>query len=68
MGLYSTNIEERVRDVELTNPTINRLTHYFNILSEEIEFLQDNGIKDFFLLNSSNKIQMIKPFHNKTSL
>ena len=64
MSFHITKLEEKVRDIDFTNPTINRLAHYSNILSEQVEFIKDNGVKDFSLLDSSSKIQEIDPFSN----
>lgn len=64
MGLYHTNLEERVSDVDLTNSAINRITHCYNIASEEISIIKDNGIRDFYIIDSSSKTQIMKPFNN----
>jgi len=68
MSFNNTKLKEKVRDIDFTNPTINRLVHYSNLLSEQIDFIKDNGVKDFSLFNSSNKIQTINPFNNETFL
>lgn len=68
MNFSSINLKEKVRDVDFTNPTINRLAHYSNILEEKDGFIKDNAIRDFSLLNSSNKIQIIDPFDSQIFL
>ena len=68
MEFYHTNLEEKVRDIDFTNPTINRLVYYANLLSEQCEFIKDNGVRDLALLNSSKEIQTIDPFHNQIFL
>lgn len=50
MGLYHTNLEERVRDVDLTNSAINRITHCYNIASEEIRLSKIMALETFILL------------------
>jgi len=65
---FNNKLKEKVRDIDFTNPTINRLVQYSNLLSEQIDFIKDNGVKDFSLFNSSNKIQTINPFNNETFL
>lgn len=50
------------RSKEFCNSTVNRLTHYSNILAEQSEFINDNGIKDFSLVDSSKKVQMMRNY------
>lgn len=68
MSLNTTKLKEKVRDIDFTNPTINRLVHYSNLLLEQSDFIKDNGVKDFSLFDSSNKTQTINPFINETFL
>lgn len=68
MNFHGTNLEEKVRDIDFTNPTINRMAHYTNILSEQCEIVKDNGVKDFSLFTSSDKIKAIDPFSNQIFL
>lgn len=68
MSFHNTKLKEKVRDIDFTNQTINRLAHYSNILTEQLDFIKDNGVKDFSLFDSSNKTQAIDPFSNQTFL
>lgn len=54
--------EERIRNVDYTNQTINRLISYSNILTTGCSYLKDNGVTDFSLIdyiNDSDKIRLI---------
>ncbi len=62
------SLDEKIRDIDFTNPAINRLVHYSNILLEQIQYLKDNGVKDFSLINDTNKIHGITPFDKEPFL
>lgn len=68
MSIHSKKVEEKVRDIDFTNPTINRIFNYSNILNDQSEFLKDNGVTDFSLIDSLNGIQIIDPFNSQTFL
>lgn len=54
--------EERIRYVDYTNRTINRLVSYSNILTEGYIYLKDNGVTEFSMIdyvNDSDKSKLI---------
>lgn len=60
--------EEKVRNVDFTNQTINRFVCYSNILNGGCDFLKDNGINDFYLLNYIDDSDNTKLFDNESFL
>jgi len=68
MNIQNIKKEEKVRDIDFTNPTINRIVHYSNLFSEKSEFFKDNGVTDFLQIDSSNGFQIMDPFNNEIFL
>lgn len=68
MNIHSRKAEEKVRDIDFTNPAINRIFNYSNILNDQCEFLKDNGVTDFSLIDSLDGIQIIDPFNSQNFL
>lgn len=60
--------EEKVRDVDFTNSSDNWLVCYSNILNSGCDFLKDNTINDFRLLNYIDDSGNAKLFDNKSFL
>ncbi len=53
-------IEEKVRDVDYTNPSINRLTIYSNLLMEGNQTFRDNAVTDLAFIDCVNGIKNSK--------
>lgn len=68
MNIQSKKKEEKVRDIDLTNPTINRIVHYSNLLNDKTEFFKDNGVTDFSQIESAFGFQSIDQFNNEIFL
>ena len=68
MNIQNKKKEEKVRDIDFTNPAINRIVHYTNLLNDKSEFFQDNGVTDFLQIDSSNGFQIIDSFNNEIFL
>lgn len=68
MNIQNKKKEEKVRDFEFTNPTINRIVHYTNLLNETDDFLRDNGVTDFSQITSSKGIQIINSSNSEILL
>lgn len=63
MNIQNKKKEEKVRDMEFTNPTINRMIYYSNLLNEKSEFFKDNGVIDFSQIETAKGFQIIDPFN-----
>lgn len=68
MNIQSKKREEKVRDIDFTNPAINRIIHYSNLLNDSSDFFRDNGVTDFSQINSANGFQIIDPLNNEVFL
>lgn len=68
MNIQSKKREEKVRDIEFTNPTISRIICYSNLLNDKSDFFKDNGVTDFSQINSSIGLQTIDPLSNEVFL
>ena len=51
--------EERIRYINFSNQTTNKLIVYSNILSEGCIYLKDNGINKLTQNNNTEKIKLI---------
>lgn len=68
MNIQSKKKEEKVRDVDFTNPTINRIVHYTNLLNEKNDFFKDNGITDFSQIESCKEIKLTNSYNSEIFL
>lgn len=68
MNIQNKKRDEKVRDIDFTNPSINRIIHYSNLLNEKSEFFKDNGVTDFSQINSAEGFQIIDSFSNEIFL
>ncbi len=65
MNIQNKKREEKVRDIDFTNPAINRTIHYSNILNDRDNFFKDNGVTDFSQIESSNGFHSINKLSNE---
>ena len=60
MDIKSKRFEEKIRDIDFTNQSINRYVAYSNILTTGCEYLKDNGVTSFFLIDYINDTDSAK--------
>lgn len=68
MNIKNKRKEEKIRNIDYTNQTINRIVHYSNLLNETDNFFKDNGVSDFSQINSSKGLQIINPTNSEILL
>ena len=68
MNIQNKKKEEKVRDVDFTNPTINRIVHYSNLLNEKSDFFKDNGITYFSQIESCKEIKLTSSYNSEIFL
>lgn len=68
MYIHGKKLEEKVRDINFTSSSIERIIHYSNIYCDCQHYFKDNVISDLSIINSVNKTRFVDTSNNEIYL